>query len=168
MVGLERAAAGISTDLAAPLAQVAATVRKRGLLVLISDLLSPTDVLETHLHYLRSQGHEIVLLRVLDPAELDLSFDKASTFVDLESGRNLYVDPALIRQQYRKNFAKHAAEIDRICAELGISMHQLLTNQPLELALFDFLQSRLHGTRQVHRSGNRLGGGVAGAGRPTS
>src|SRR3954466_392737 len=71
MVCLERAVAGTSTDLAAPLEQVAATVRKRGMVVLISDLLATPAQLKTHLGYLRSQGHEVVLLRVLDPAELD-------------------------------------------------------------------------------------------------
>src|SRR4051812_11378701 len=84
MLCLERAVAGVSTDVSAPLEQVAATVRKRGMVVLISDLLAPTDLLRTRLGYLRSQGHEVVLLRVLDPAEVDFTFDKAATFVDME------------------------------------------------------------------------------------
>ncbi len=77
MLCLERAVAGTSTDLTAPLEQVAATVRKRGMVVLISDLLAPIERLQTNLGYLRSQGHEVVLLRVLDPAELEFTFDKA-------------------------------------------------------------------------------------------
>src|SRR5687767_10230892 len=107
MICLERAVAGTSTDLTAPLEQVAATVRRRGMVVLISDLLARTELLRTHLGYLRSQGHEVVLLRVLDPAELDFRFDKAATFVDMESGRNLYIDPATARAQYVKNFSQH-------------------------------------------------------------
>src|SRR5262245_45307765 len=97
MLCLERAVAGTSTNLASPLEQVVATVRKRGMLVLISDLLAPTDALRTHLGYLRSQGHEVVLLRVLDPAEVEFDFKGAATFVDLESGRDLYIDPAVAR-----------------------------------------------------------------------
>src|SRR5215212_7320108 len=88
MVCLERSVGGKSTDLSAPLEQVAAAVRRRGMVVLISDLLARTELLRTHLGYLRSQGHEVVLLRVLDPAELDFKFDKAATFVDMESGRD--------------------------------------------------------------------------------
>jgi uncharacterized protein (DUF58 family) len=155
MVCLERAVAGTSTDLSAPLEQVAATVRKRGMIVLISDLLAPVDSLRQQLGYLRSQGHEVVLMRVLDPAELDFAFDKAATFVDIETGRDLYVDPALARPQYVENFSRHAAEIEQICRELGISFHQLPTSQPLELTLFDFLQSRMHGGRQTVRAANR-------------
>lgn len=154
MLCLERAVAGTSTNLASPLEQVVATVRKRGMLVLISDLLAPTDALRTHLGYLRSQGHEVVLLRVLDPAEVEFDFKTAATFVDLESGRDLYIDPSVARETYRKNFSNHAAEIARACSDLGIDSYQLLTSQPLELALFDVLQSRLRGGRQVVRGGN--------------
>ena len=82
-------------------------------------------------------------------------FDKPATFVDLESGRNLYIDPAAARAQYVKNFSQHAAEVERTCRELGIDYYQLSTAQPLELALFDFLQSRVHAAKQVTRTGNR-------------
>ena len=163
MVCLERAVAGTSTDLSSPLEQVAATVRKRGMVVLISDLLAPTQALHTRLSFLRSQGHEVVLMRVLDPAELEFDFKQATTFLDLETGRDLYVDPSTARQQYRQKFQKHAEEIERACRELGVGMHVLATSQPLELALFDFLQSRLHAGRIVARSGNRAAraGGAA-------
>ncbi len=166
MVTLERAVAGTSTDVSAPLEQVAATVRKRGMVVLISDLLSPTDTLQRRLGYLRSQGHEVILLRVLDPAEIDFTFDKPANFVDIETGRDLYIDPQFARTQYLANFKKHAGELERICQELGISLYTLSTARPLELALFDFLQSRMRISRQVNRSGNqaRVGRGAGGGG----
>jgi uncharacterized protein (DUF58 family) len=151
MVCLERAVAGTSTDLASPLEQVAATVRKRGMLVLMSDLLAPTEALASHLGYLRSQGHEIVILRVLDPSEVDFKFDAAATFVDLESGRDLYIDPDVARQQYQRNFSRHEEQIRQTCRDLGIGFYQLISSQPLELALFDFLQSRLHARREIVR-----------------
>ena len=155
MVCLERAVAGESTDLSAPLERVAATVRKRGMVVLISDLLAKVDRLRTQLGYLRSQGHEVVLLRVLDPAELNFDFTKAALFVDMESGKDLYVDPAAAKQQYQRNFTRHSSEVERTCRELGIDLYQLPTSQPLELALFDFLQSRLRVGRTVARTGSR-------------
>src|SRR3954466_8896127 len=76
MVCLERAVAGTSTDVSRPLEQIASVVRRRGMVVLISDLLAPSNMLRTRLGYLRSQGHEVVLMRVLDPAEVDFTFDK--------------------------------------------------------------------------------------------
>jgi uncharacterized protein (DUF58 family) len=161
MVCLERATAGKSTNLVTPLEQVAATVRKRGMLVLISDLLTDPTVLKTHLQYLRSQGHEIVLLRVLDPAEINFTFDGPATFVDAESGRDLFIDPAAARKGYRDNFTRHADEIDRTCRELGIDLHPLVTSQPLDLALYGLLQARLHGGRQVARATGQRSGGSA-------
>ena len=97
MVCLERATAGKTTDISAPLEQVAATVRKRGMVVLISDLLSDTAMLRTRLGYLRSQGHEVVIMRVLDPAEVDFDFAKPAMFVDMESGKDLFIDPVAAR-----------------------------------------------------------------------
>jgi uncharacterized protein (DUF58 family) len=155
MVCLERAVAGNSTNLATPLEQVATTVRKRGLVVPISDLLASVDTLRNQLGYLRSQGHEVVLIRVLDPAELEFSFDKPVTFVDLESGKDLYIDPASARANYRKNFERHADQVQSACRALGIDVYQLSTSQPLELGLFDLLQSRLHISRAGARTGDR-------------
>ena len=152
-VCLEKAVTGTSTDLAAPLQQIARTVRKRGLLVLVSDLLSDVATLQTQLQYLRSQGHEIVILRVLDPAEVDFPFTEATTFVDTETGRDVYVDPAAARERYKANFAKHAADLDTACAALGVDLHTIVTSRPMELALYDFVQSRAHRATQPLRAG---------------
>jgi uncharacterized protein (DUF58 family) len=157
MMCLERAVAGQSTDVTAPMEQVAATVRKRGMVVLISDLLAPVERLRQNLGYLRSQGHEVVLLRVLDPTEIDFRFDKPAMFVDLESGRDLYVDPSAVRQEYLRKFAEHAEGVQRSCRELGIDYYPVSTERPLELTLFDFLRARLHGRRTASRSRQRAG-----------
>jgi uncharacterized protein (DUF58 family) len=151
MMALEHAPAGTATDLAAPLEQVAKTARKRGLVVLLSDLLAPLEALETRLGYLRSRGHEVVVMRVLDPAEIDFPFQEAALFHDVESGRELYVDPQLARERYRQRFAEHSAGLAKSCNKLGIDLRDLHTDQPLELALFDFLSARLRRGRQVAR-----------------
>lgn len=162
MMCLERAVAGTATDLASPLEQVARTARKRGLIVLLSDLLAPVDAFETKLGYLRSQGHEIVVIRILDPAEVEFAFQEESLFLDLESGRELYVDPFAVRQQYQARFAEHAQALARVCTGLEAAFYQLTTDQPLDMALFDLLNSRMHRRRQVVRRQNsaRLTGGA--------
>jgi uncharacterized protein (DUF58 family) len=125
------------------------------MVVLISDLLADPDMLRTQLGFLRSQGHEVVLLRVLDPSELDFKFAKPTMFIDVESGRNLYIDPDAARATYQRNFSAHAEQIAKSCRELGVDYHQISTAQPIELALFDYLQSRLHAGRSVTRTGRR-------------
>jgi uncharacterized protein (DUF58 family) len=159
-VALERAPAGTATDIAAPLEQVARTARKRGMVVLLSDLLAPVEMLETRLGYLRSQGHEVVVLRVLDPAETAFSFTEAAMFHDIETGRELYVDPDAIRASYRDKFDAHATALREACHRQGIDLYNLQTDQPLEHALFDLLNSRMRRGRQVARRG---GAGRAGA-----
>ena len=151
MMSLEQAPAGTATDLAAPLEQIAKTARKRGLVVLLSDLLAPTDLLETRLGYLRSRGHEVVVIRVLDPAEVEFPFEQAAMFYDVESGRELFVDPELVRQQYRRRFGEHRAALAQTCSRLGIDLYELTTNQPLEMALFDLMSARMRRGRQVAR-----------------
>jgi uncharacterized protein (DUF58 family) len=158
MVCLERAVSGTATDITKPLEQIAATVRKRGMVVLISDLLTPIETLQKHLGYLRSQGHEVVLLRVLDPAELDFTFTTPANFVDVETNRELYIDPLNASEHYKARFAEHAAALQKLCQGQGIDLYQLSTAQPLELALFDVLQSRLHAGRQIVRALGGAGG----------
>ncbi len=151
MLALERAPAGKGTDLLAPLAHVAATARKRGLVVLISDLLAPVEKLEVNLSHLRAQGHEVLVLRVLDPAERDFAFEGAALFEDAESGRTLYVDPAAAKKEYLRRFEAHAAAVTRVCNGLGIDTCMMPTDTPLELALFAFLKARQRRGRRVVR-----------------
>jgi uncharacterized protein (DUF58 family) len=160
MGALEREPQGAATNLVEPLEQIAATVRKRGLIVLISDLLAPTGPLRTRLGYLRSRGHDVVVLRVLDPAEVQFGFTAPAMFHDVESGRELYVDPAAAKAEYLRRFAGHAAEIERSCVDLGIEYQSITTDRPLELVLFDLLKARMRrGRRPGRRTAPGRGGG---------
>lgn len=164
MMCLAKTPSGAATDLVSPLEQVAKTARKRGLVVLLSDLLAPVEALETRLGYLRSLGHEVVVLRVLDPAELTFPFSEEAMFHDLESGRDLYIDPRAARQRYQQRFAEHAGQLKSACSRLGIDLYELPTDRPLDLALFDLLNSRMRRGRQVARR-QRLARSAATGGR---
>ena len=156
---LEHEPQGKATDLTKPLEEIAATVRKRGLVILISDLLVPPDTLKTRLGYLRSRGHDVVLLRVLDPAEVHFSFANPAMFRDVESGRELYVDPDAVRGEYLRRFAEHAAQLTKACSDLGIEYQQVETDRPLELVLFDLLRARMRRGRAAGRRTNAPGRG---------
>jgi uncharacterized protein (DUF58 family) len=160
MAMLEREPTGRATNLAEPLEQIAATVRKRGLIVLISDLLAPADQLKTRLGYLRSRGHDVVVLRVLDPSETAFGFTTPAMFHDVESGRELYIDPDTARGEYLRRFAAHAEEVERSCVDLGIEFKPVTTDRPLELVLFDLLKARM---RRGRRPGRRVAPGRGGA-----
>src|SRR5262249_31847281 len=151
---------GRATNLAEPLDQIAATVRKRGLIILISDLLALTDALRTRLGYLRSRGHDVVVLRILDPAEVQFTFSTPAMFLHVESWRKLYIDPDNARADSLRRFAAHAAEIERSCVDMGIEYESITTDRPLELVLFDLLKARMRrGRRPGRRTAPGRGGG---------
>jgi uncharacterized protein (DUF58 family) len=143
MLALERTAAGQGTDLAHPLERTAALLRQRGLVVCLSDFLAPIDRLEAGLAALLARGHEVTVFQVLDPAELTLELGEATVVEDLESARRVFVDPAAARRDYARAFTAHNEAIAAVCRKLGVGHRRLPTDQPLELALFEFLRERL-------------------------
>ncbi len=157
MMCLERAMSGTATSLSRPLEHIAESLSKRGLIVLISDLLAPTDELVRQLAYLRSMGHDVILMRILDPAEIDFKFSSASMFHDLETGKEIFVDPDTVVADYKKRFAEHAAQIQQCCDDLGIDLFQITTSEPLEKSLFSLMQARAQRGRAFSR-GRPAGG----------
>ena len=142
MMQLERAPRGEGTDLVAPLKALAERQRRRGLMVLISDLLAPIGELETQLGHLGAAGHDLVVFQVLDPAELSFDFDQATHYRDAETGRDLYIDPAVARAGYLKKLNAHQQALKLLCERNRIDYRVLRTDQALELALFEFVKAR--------------------------
>lgn len=142
MLALEREPDGKSTNLGEPLRHVSQLARKRGLIVFISDLLAPIEELEHHFGLLTAAGHDVAVFQVLDPKELAFDFPREMLFQDVESGSDFYIDPDSIRSDYQGKLQQHTEQVESICRKLGFAFHRMVTNQPLELALLDFLRSR--------------------------
>ncbi|NNE91675.1 MAG: DUF58 domain-containing protein [Verrucomicrobiales bacterium] len=155
MLQLSRAERGTGTDIAAPLKRIFEIIRKRSLLILISDLLAPIDLLEKHLGYLTATGHDLVIFQTLDPAEIDFTFKKATHFRDVETGNDLYIDPDAARANYQKNLNEHIDAIRGICDRNRADHFLVPTDRPLELALFDFIQGRRVTSSGPERNVNR-------------
>jgi uncharacterized protein (DUF58 family) len=152
MLALEKPAAGDSTRLEAPLKRVAEMVRKRSLVVVVSDFLAPLDGLERDLSALSACGHEVIVFQVLDLAEVSFDFAEPSMFQDLESGRTLFIDPVNAKKEYQRRLENHCARLRSTCQRLGAPCLRLSTKQPLEFALFDFLRERMQRRRNGSRS----------------
>jgi uncharacterized protein (DUF58 family) len=155
MVALSKPLAGKTTDVASPLDQIARLVAKRGLVILISDLLVPLESLQTKLSLLRSRGHEVMILRTLDPMEISFSLDAPGMIVDMETGRDLYIDPAVAANDYKRLFEAHRDEVKVICDSLGVDIFQVNTDRPLKDSLFDVLSTHQQRGRSIAR--NRSG-----------
>jgi uncharacterized protein (DUF58 family) len=160
MIALEQPTSGTATDLNAPIERITTLIRKRGMVSLVSDFLAPLDRLEKNLIALTAGGHEMNVFHVLDPVELNLGLEQPSLFEDFESNRSIYIDPAAARAEYVKKLEAHCESLRAICRRLGIGYHQLSAAEPLELALFGFLQERMRRGRQFRRAGNPGGGGA--------
>jgi uncharacterized protein (DUF58 family) len=151
MIALEQPAQGRSTNLEKPLGRMLELVRKRGLIVLISDMLGPVAPLERELGALCATGHEVLIFHILDPAEVNFTFNQAALFEDAESGSLLYIDPALARREYLRNLEAHCGAVQATCRKLGVAYHRFGTDRPMELALFDFLRARAARGKRVQR-----------------
>jgi uncharacterized protein (DUF58 family) len=151
MLALEKPAAGRATNLGAPLQRMVEIVRKRALVMLISDFLAPLEKFEAELTGLAACGHEIVVFQVMDPSELAFQFKEPIIFEDLESSRTLFIDPNSARKEYLRKLENHCAGLRATCQRLGASFRRLGTDQPLELTLFDFLRERMQRRRSTRR-----------------
>lgn len=153
MLALEHPAEGHATEFGGPLERVAQMHDRRGMFVLLSDLLAPLDLLSARLGLLRARGHEVVVFQILDPREIDFDFDKAAQFTDLETGKQHFIDPATARKDYRRRMAEHMEAASSLCQSAGIDYHLAPTDRPLDLALYDFLTSRARRSAGPARTG---------------
>ena len=149
MGALERPAEGRQSAVGSTLEQVAELLRRRGMVVLISDLLVPPAECERPLAALRAAGHELLVLQVLDPAERTLPLGGPTRLRDLETDAVVDVDPAVSRAAYLQAMQAHQDRLQTICGRLGIERHVLPTDGSIAQALVAILASR--GRRRFSR-----------------
>lgn len=116
---------------------------QRGVVVLISDLLDDVGSVATGLKHLRHQRHDVVVLHVLDPAELEFPFRRPLLFRGLEQGLSVVTDPAALRNTYLAELRKHLDALEYHCREREIDYRLIRTDQPFDVALSSFLSSRM-------------------------
>ena len=105
-------------------------------------MLAPVPQIGDGLRLLRGCLHDVVVFQVLDPAEKTLNFDGPKLFEDLENGQKIFSDPDTIRNEYLSRLDAHNRAVQAECEAVGAAWRQLITNEPLELALAEFLQAR--------------------------
>src|SRR5213596_615122 len=142
LVTLDRLELGRETNLSKPLHQIVDSLSKRGMVVLLSDLLDdPAAVIQALKHF-QFRGNDVIAFQVLDVDEIEFPFERATRFEDLETSEEIMAVPGVVRDQYLKEMG---ALIERYRRELGASGidYQLVdTSQPLEIALLSYLSTR--------------------------
>ena len=142
LVTLDRLALGKETNVSKPLHQLCDALTKRGMVVLISDLLDDPGAVIRGLKHFQFRGCDVIVFHVLDRDELEFPFERATRFEDLETTDEVMAVPGLVRAHYLEAIG---GLIDRYRRELGaagIDYTLLPTSQPLEMALLSYLSTR--------------------------
>jgi uncharacterized protein (DUF58 family) len=139
---IARATASGEGSIDTALRQIAEHARRRQIIVIISDLYDEPGRVVRAVARLRNRGNDLIVLQVLDPAELDLPFDDAANFEDMETGEAIPVVPGLLREQYLTLVREHTATLARLMREERIDYALFNTAQPLDHALFAYLADR--------------------------
>lgn len=140
--GLEQAEPHARTDFAKPLNHFQQFLRRRGIVVFISDFYdSPEHIVRT-IEPLRFHGNEVVLFHVLDPKEIRPEIGEPSTLVDLETQDRIEITPEYVRDEYRKKFDAHVEKLRDKTRGAGMDYHLLVTDRPLDDALREYLSIR--------------------------
>jgi uncharacterized protein (DUF58 family) len=142
LLTLERLTLGTRTDIAKPLGDLVQAINKRGLVVLISDLLDEPDRIIEGLKHFRFRGTDVVVFQILDPHELTFPFEGAARFRDVESDHEVVAVPASVRDTYKARVQDMIATFRSALGQHGIDYTLLDTSQPLEVALLAYLQTR--------------------------
>lgn len=130
------------TDAADALREIAGRLRRRGLVVLFSDLLVEPEATRLALQYLRHRGHEVIVIHLLDPGERELPGVGDARFVDPETGEELPVSVADLRAEYREAVARAIEEWRQALAPRGIDYVLVETDRPMVHALRAYLRKR--------------------------
>jgi uncharacterized protein (DUF58 family) len=139
---MDRAKAERPGQLSGPLQRMAEHFRRRGILVIISDFYDDPDAILEAVKPLRFLGNDLIVFHVMDPQEIDFSFDEASAFQDLETGDQVPVVPDSFRKQYQELVREHIEALRSRFSEHRIDYALLNTREPLDRALFSYLSSR--------------------------
>lgn len=130
------------TGLPAALHELAERIRPRAMVVIISDFFTELEPLLSALQHLRFKKHDVVLFQLLDRAEVDFKFDRPVRFQDMESNFGIVSEPAMIRDEYLRQFNGFLRQLRDRSREIRVDHRSVLTDESLEPTLASFLIER--------------------------
>jgi uncharacterized protein (DUF58 family) len=140
---LEETRPGGETSLAPLWHTLAGQLKRRGMVVVLSDCFDQIGPLLKALRHFRHRRHEVLLFHILAPEEIEFPFTRATQFRSLEApGQRLLVDPRRLRQDYLANFQKFCTELREQAGQMQVDYHLLRTDGPVERALGVYLTKR--------------------------
>jgi uncharacterized protein (DUF58 family) len=140
---LEETQPGGETSMAPIWHELAGQIKRRGLIVVLSDCFDQIGPLVNALRHFRHHRHEVLLFHILAPDEIEFPFRKWTQFRNLEvAGHKLLVDPQQLRKEYLKNFQAFCKQLRDQVGQMQIDYHLMRTDDPVERALGIYLTKR--------------------------
>lgn len=139
---LEHLEAGRGTSTADSLHEIAERIKRRGLVIVLSDLFDRPQEVMTALRHFRHKKNEVIVMQILDPLERSFAFGRDAVFKDLETAEELTTQPWHIQRAYRESMASFLESYKRLCRENRIDYVLLDTSTPFDVALFEYLHKR--------------------------
>jgi uncharacterized protein (DUF58 family) len=139
---LERLKPSTETNIGGAFHELAERIKRRGLIIVFSDLLADPEEMITGLAHFRHKKHEVVVFHILDDNEIDFPYDDLIDFEDMETGRRLQVHARLLREQVKAKVEEFLRDVQGRCAEHAIDYVRLRTSVPIHLALVNYISKR--------------------------
>jgi uncharacterized protein (DUF58 family) len=146
LAALEQAEARARTDFAKPMRYFQEFLKRRGMVLIVSDFWESPESIISSIEPLRYHGNEVVLFHVLDPEDVVPKMNGPSILVDMETQTQLEVTPDYSKKEYREKIDRHLADLKERTQAAGMGYYLLMTNKPLDAALREYLT--LRGGRQ--------------------
>ncbi len=135
------------SDLGIVFHDLAERFKKRGVVVILSDLFDDVPRIMAGLKHLRHRRHEVIVFHILDPAELEFPFRQTTLFKGMEGLPEILTEPYALRRAYQAEISAYLAEIKKGCQMINIDYVPLRTDQELDTALSSYIASRATRTR---------------------
>jgi uncharacterized protein (DUF58 family) len=139
LAGLEQAEPRARTNFMKPLAHFQEFLRRRGVVLVISDFYESPETIVKTIEPLRFHGSEVILFHVLDPKEIRPELRGPSILVDMETEQRLEVIPEYVKGEYRRKIDGHLQQMQERTRAAGLDYHLLVTDRPLDAALSEYL-----------------------------
>ncbi|MCB1195478.1 DUF58 domain-containing protein [bacterium] len=139
---LEQSTCSGSTGIAKALHYLANKIKRRGLIIIISDLIDRQQNVLSHLRYLHTMKHEIIVLHLVHPDELTLPYKGTVQFTHPERQDNLTTLPDRIRKNYSSRIQSFIEAYEQNCIHEGIDYHRIMTDNSLEDTVLRFIAKR--------------------------
>lgn len=139
---LDQATSGKDTDISQVLHSMAERIKRRGLIILISDLMDDPEKVISGLRHFRHNKHEVLVFHLLDPAEISFDFTGDVIFEDMETGEEMRTFPWYIKKEYQKRMAGFIDNYRKLCRDHRIDYQLMETSTSLDTVLMEYLIKR--------------------------